>query len=96
MVRHQYRRQLCADALCASWLPLMEALLPGIRSLHCFYYLPACALPAPAEGIVGGVRVGAIVGTCEAMCPAPERERRARLSDIQVGCCGWTTAIISA
>ena len=48
----------------------------------------ACA--CPAEGTVGGVRVGAIVGTCEAMCPAPERERRARLSDIQVGaalCC---------
>ena len=45
------------------------------------------AVASPAEGTVGGVRVGAIVGTCEAMCPAPERERRARLSDIQVGCC---------
>ncbi|KAL4433632.1 hypothetical protein ABPG75_000073 [Micractinium tetrahymenae] len=32
----------------------------------------------------GGMRAGAIVGTCEEMCPAPERERRSRLSDIQI------------
>ncbi|EFN51760.1 hypothetical protein CHLNCDRAFT_54836 [Chlorella variabilis] len=32
----------------------------------------------------GGMRAGAIVGTCEEMCPAVERERRSRLSDIQI------------
>jgi hypothetical protein len=31
-----------------------------------------------------GARAGAIVGTCEEMCPAPEREKRMRLSDVQV------------
>lgn len=54
---------------------------------------PASAGLSEGEGVgdadadVGGrgdVRVGAIVGTCEEMCPAPERERRARLSDIQI------------
>lgn len=30
------------------------------------------------------MRSGAIVGTCEDMCPEVERERRSRLSDIQV------------
>ena len=55
------------------------------------------AVASPAEGTVGGVRVGAIVGTCEAMCPAPERERRARLSDIQVGfCAGLHTYMLAS
>lgn len=43
---------------------------------------PCPALAAEGEG---GMRAGAIVGTCEEMCPVPERERRSRLSDIQVG-----------
>lgn len=47
-----------------------------------------CSLPLPRPALAaegeGGIRAGAIVGTCEEMCPAPERERRGRLSDIQV------------
>ncbi len=34
------------------------------------------------------MRSGAIVGSCEDMCPEVERERRSRLSDIQVCSCG--------
>ena len=46
----------------------------------------AAAVSASAEGDFDGdgVRVGAIVGTCEEMCPAPERAKRAGLNDIQV------------
>ncbi len=45
---------------------------------------PALRRSALPDG-EGGIRAGAIVGTCEEMCPAPERERRSRLADIQVG-----------
>ena len=50
------------------------------------YHLNATALRLHryADGDFDGVRIGAIVGTCEDMCPAPERAKRAGLNDIQV------------
>ena len=53
-----------------------------VATLMCGPFVPAW--PDRRAEDEGGVRAGAIVGTCEEMCPAPERERRSRLSDIQV------------
>lgn len=54
-----------------------------ICSASCQAQLLCLPVSAAAEG-TGGMRSGAIVGTCEDMCPEVERERRSRLSDIQV------------
>lgn len=68
----------------------MLSMMSARLLLHvAFQQCSTAALPRPllcpcsADG-EGGMRAGAIVGTCEEMCPAVERERRARLSDIQV------------
>lgn len=82
--------RLASGAKCtfASWRwPAARLHLPhGITCASDEYDCIRTSLSLYAEG-AGGMRSGAIVGTCEDMCPEVERERRSRLSDIQVCAC---------
>lgn len=82
--RHGRRRGRGGYVPCQ--LAMWCALWPCSQCRRCRANVMLCLVPAllgRAED-EGGVRAGAIVGTCEEMCPPVERERRSRLSDIQV------------